>query len=64
MPITANDTNRKSWLEVHENSDFPIQNIPFGVFLTKENVVTVGTRIGDSAIDLELYKWDTLQVLN
>jgi fumarylacetoacetase len=52
MPITANDTNRKSWLEVHENSDFPIQNIPFGVFLTKENVVTVGTRIGDSAIDL------------
>jgi fumarylacetoacetase len=52
MPITANDTNRKSWLEVPENSDFPIQNIPFGVFLTKENVVTVGTRIGDSAIDL------------
>jgi hypothetical protein len=27
----------------------------FGVFLTKENVVTVGTRIGDFAIDLELY---------
>lgn len=52
MPITANDTNRKSWLEVPENSDFPIQNIPFGVFLTKENVVTVGTRIGNYAIDL------------
>ena len=52
MPISANDTNRKSWLEVLENSDFPIQNIPFGVFLTKENVVTVGTRIGDFAIDL------------
>lgn len=52
MPITANNTNRKSWLEVPENSDFPIQNIPFGVFLTKENVVTVGTRIGDFAIDL------------
>jgi fumarylacetoacetase len=52
MSITANDTNRKSWLQVPENSDFPIQNIPFGVFLTKENVVTVGTRIGDSAIDL------------
>jgi len=52
MPISANDTTRKSWLEVPEKSDFPIQNIPFGVFLTKENVVTVGTRIGDSAIDL------------
>ena len=52
MPITANDPSRKSWLEVLENSDFPIQNIPFGVFLTKENIVTVGTRIGDFAIDL------------
>ena len=52
MPILANDINRKSWIEVHPESDFPIQNIPFGVFLTKENVVTVGTRIGDFAIDL------------
>ncbi len=52
MPLSANNINRKSWLEVASNSDFPIQNIPFGVFLTKENVVTVGTRIGDFAIDL------------
>ncbi|WP_264563967.1 fumarylacetoacetase [Flavobacterium sp. N3904] len=52
MPITANDTSRKSWLDVLPDSDFPIQNIPFGVFLTKENIVTVGTRIGDFAIDL------------
>ncbi len=52
MPITANNPDRKSWLEVPENTDFPIQNIPFGVFLTKEDVVTIGTRIGDYAIDL------------
>ena len=52
MSITANDINRKSWLEVSSTSDFPIQNIPFGVFLTKENIVTVGTRIGDFVIDL------------
>ena len=52
MPITANDINRKSWLEVPSDTDFPIQNIPFGVFLTRENIVTVGTRIGDFAIDL------------
>jgi fumarylacetoacetase len=52
MPITANDPNRISWLEVSNESDFPIQNIPFGVFLTRENVVTVGTRIGNFAIDL------------
>ena len=52
MPISANNPNRKSWLETRPESDFPIQNIPFGVFLTKENIVTVGTRIGDFAIDL------------
>ena len=52
MPIIANDTSRKSWIKILPDSDFPIQNIPFGVFLTKENIVTVGTRIGDFAIDL------------
>jgi fumarylacetoacetase len=44
--------NRKSWIEVPENSDFPIQNIPFGVFITKDDVITIGTRIGDCAIDM------------
>lgn len=52
MPITANDVNRTSWLEVKENSDFPIQNIPFGVFITSDDVITIGTRIGSYAIDL------------
>lgn len=50
--ITANDPKRESWLTVSKNSDFPIQNIPFGVFLTKDDIVTIGTRIGDYAIDL------------
>jgi len=52
MKITANNSNRKSWLQVDNNSDFPIQNIPFGVFLTKDDITTIGTRIGDFAIDL------------
>ncbi|GGD16988.1 fumarylacetoacetase [Flavobacterium orientale] len=52
MPITANDPNRKSWINVPATSDFPIQNIPFGVFLTKDDIITIGTRIGDCAIDL------------
>ncbi len=52
MPITANNPTRKSWLEVLIDSDFPIQNIPFGVFITKDDVITIGTRIGDYAIDL------------
>ena len=52
MSISANDPSRKSWLTVLEDSDFPIQNIPFGVFLTKDDVITIGTRIGNYAIDL------------
>ncbi len=52
MEITANNPNRKSWLTVDVDSDFPIQNIPFGVFLTKDDIITIGTRIGDYAIDL------------
>lgn len=52
MPHRTNDPSRKSWLNVSENSDFPIQNIPFGVFLTKDDIITIGTRIGDYAIDL------------
>ncbi len=52
MPITANDPKRKSWLETSPDTDFPIQNIPFGVFLTRDDIVTIGTRIGDYAIDL------------
>ena len=52
MKITANNPNRKSWLKVETNSDFPLQNIPFGVFLTKDDITTVGSRIGNFAIDL------------
>ncbi|MBL0012328.1 MAG: fumarylacetoacetase [Flavobacterium sp.] len=52
MPISANNPTRKSWLNVAQDSDFPIQNIPFGVFITKDDVITIGTRIGDYAIDL------------
>jgi fumarylacetoacetase len=48
----ANDPKRRSWINVPTNSDFPIQNLPFGVFLPSDDVVTIGTRIGDTAIDL------------
>ncbi len=52
MTITANNPNNKTWLEVPQNSDFPIQNIPFGVFQTQDGVIRIGTRIGNTAIDL------------
>lgn len=50
--ITANDPSRKTWLETSADTDFPIQNIPFGVFLTTDDIVTIGSRIGEYAIDL------------
>ena len=52
MPLSANNPDRTSWLHVGKNSDFPIQNIPFGIFLTRDDIITIGTRIGDTAIDL------------
>ncbi len=50
--LNANDPNRKSWLDIPKNSDFPIHNLPFGVFMPKDDHITIGTRIGDYAIDL------------
>jgi len=57
MQITANNPNRKSWIEYDKNSDFPIQNIPFGIFSTQNSKKTIGTRMGDFVIDINaLYK--------
>lgn len=50
--IKANNPFLKSWIPVPENSDFPIQNIPFGVVKTEELSPFVATRIGDKVIDL------------
>lgn len=52
MAPYSNNPSKKTWLPIAEKSDFPIQNIPFGVFLTRDDIITIGTRIGDYAIDL------------
>lgn len=51
--IKANDPSLKSWISVSKDSDFPIQNIPFGIFKTEQFSPRVGTRIGDKVIDLK-----------
>ena len=43
-----------SWIFVPDGSDFPIQNIPFGVFKTKNSEPRCGCRIGDTIIDLSV----------
>ncbi len=50
--IKANDPTLKSWVEVDENSDFPIQNLPYGVFKTDYLEPVAGTAIGEYIIDL------------
>lgn len=50
--IKANNPNLKTWVEVPKNSDFPIQNLPFGIFKTKYLSPVAGVAIGDYVIDL------------
>ena len=56
--IKANDPNLESWVEVPSDSDFPIQNLPLGIFKTDSLAPRVGVRIGNSILDLK-----TLHVL-
>ncbi|MBL4625494.1 MAG: fumarylacetoacetase, partial [Flavobacteriales bacterium] len=53
LNIEANNPSLKSWVEVPENSDFPIQNLPFGIFSVREEYPRVGVAIGDKILDLK-----------
>lgn len=44
----------KSWIPVAEHSDFPIQNIPFGIFSTPNKTARPGVAIGENIIDLKI----------
>ena len=55
--IKANDPNRTSWVPVPENSDFPIQNLPFGIFKTSKKSPRAGVAIGEKIVDLYAL-WD------
>ena len=52
--IKANDPSLKSWLEISRESDFPIQNLPFGIYSTKNKTKRVGVAIGNQILDLSL----------
>ncbi|EKS42571.1 fumarylacetoacetase [Afipia clevelandensis] len=48
-----NDPKLRSFIEVDPSSDFPIQNLPYGVFFTPEQPdLRVGVAIGDFVLDL------------
>lgn len=53
MSIAANNPLLKSWVEVPNNSDFSIQNLPFGIIKTSNLTPRVAVRIGDKVLDLK-----------
>lgn len=46
--------NLKSWVEIPQFSDFPIQNLPFGIFKTNSRTPRASMAIGSSVIDLSV----------
>jgi fumarylacetoacetase len=53
-----NDPKLRSFMPVDETSDFPIQNLPYGVFSAKDGLAPrVGVAIGDHVLDL----WQLVQ---
>ena len=48
----TNDPKLKSWVKIPAGSDFPIQNLPFGVFQTEDGAPRAGIAIGLHVVDL------------
>lgn len=46
------DFVRKSWVVGSEKTEFPIQNLPYGIYSTPSKSKRVGVAIGDKIIDL------------
>ena len=53
LNIPANNPALKSWVAVAQNSDFPIQNLPFRIIKNEQLSPRVASRIGDFVIDLK-----------
>jgi fumarylacetoacetase len=51
--LKSNHPELTSWIKTPENSDFPIQNLPYGIAASGD-LVFIATRIGDTVIDLSV----------
>ncbi|MBV6521546.1 MAG: hypothetical protein MNPFHGCM_01685 [Gemmatimonadaceae bacterium] len=50
---STHDPTLRSWIEsANSSTDFPVQNLPLGVFRVAEEAGRVGVAIGDSILDL------------
>ena len=52
MTDQSNDPSLKSWVDSAEGSDFPIQNLPLGIFSVGQRRRCAGVAIGDYVLDL------------
>ncbi|MFM2377067.1 MAG: hypothetical protein RLZZ165_2164 [Bacteroidota bacterium] len=51
--LASNDPSRQSWVPVPEGSDFPLQNLPFGIFSTPGHPKPrIGVALGEMIIDV------------
>ena len=53
MKLEANDPKLKSWVDVPKDSDFPIQNLPFGI-IERDGQKRTGVAIGDHVVNLNM----------
>ncbi len=51
--LKSNNPELTSWIDVTQESDFPIQNLPYGIASSGE-LVFAATRVGDTIIDLSV----------
>ncbi|MDH5608225.1 MAG: fumarylacetoacetase [Cyclobacteriaceae bacterium] len=54
----ANDPKLTSWVAVGPMSDFPIQNLPFGIFSQGDGLRRAGVAIGEQILDLAALQED------
>ena len=50
--IKANNPKLTSWIDVKPDSDFSIQNLPFGVYSHSGSTFKICTAIGNNVVDL------------
>jgi len=55
-----NDAKLRSFIDVAPTSDFPIQNLPYGVFSARGSAPRVGVAIGDYILDLAVLEGEGL----
>ena len=54
MSYSPNHPDLTTWLSIDAGTDFPVQNLPFGIFSTEDRSERPGVAIGQYILDLQL----------